>query len=201
MGENSQNLFFGRFVTKIWPFWAKYAHFSLFLPNATINVPHFCHRNIFVGLLKKWLKFFFVGKFSKLTFWAFFYQNLTILGQICSFRPISPKRYYKCSSFSPYKHIFCSFKKWRKSFSGKNSQNLLFWRFVTKIWPFWAKYAHFDLFRPNATINVPHFRHRNIFLVFYKMAQNIFWGKFSNLTFWAFFNKNSSKSLFFLKIF
>ena len=36
----------------------KYAHFGLFLPNATINVPHFRHRNIFFGHLKNGAKYF-----------------------------------------------------------------------------------------------------------------------------------------------
>ena len=180
-GENSQNLLFGRFLTKIWPFWAKYAHFGLFLPNATINVPYFRHRNIFFGLLKN-SGFFFGAKFSNLTFWPF----LTILGQICSFRPISHKRYYKCSSFSTYKHIFWSFKKWRNFFPGGNSQIFLFERFC----PFWAKYAHFGLFLPNTTINVPHFRHRNIFCCSFKKCRTLFPGKNSQIClFGRFFTK------------
>ena len=100
-GKNGQN----------WPFLAKNARFGLFLPNATINVPHFRHRIIFFGLLKNGANFFW-AKILKIDFLGIFYQNLIILGQICSFRPTSPKRYYKCSSFSPWKHIFWSFIKW-----------------------------------------------------------------------------------------
>ena len=69
--------------------------------------------------------FFSGGKFSNLTFWAVFYQNLTI------FRPISTKRYHKCSSFPPLKHIFWSSTKCRSFFGGKVS-NLTFWEFLTK---------------------------------------------------------------------
>ena len=79
-------------------------------------------------------------------FGHFFYQNLTILCQICPFQPISPKRYYKCSSFSPFKHIFWSFKRWWKKFGGKFS-NLTFWAFldqkllkISNSSMFWPKY-------------------------------------------------------------
>ena len=80
-----------------WPFLAKNACFGLFLPNATINVPHFCHRNIFFGVLKNGAKFF-GGKILKFDFLGIF---------------------------------------------------------LTKIWPFWTKYAHFGLFLPNGTTGWP----------------------------------------------
>ena len=124
-------------------------------------------------------QFFLGGKFSNLTFWAFFDH----FGQICSFWPISPKRYYKCSSFSPYKHIFWCFKKWRKKFWGENSQNWLFGRILTKIWPFWAKYAHFGPFLPNATRNCSNFWHRNIFFALLKNDANFFGGKILKIDF------------------
>ena len=73
--------------------------FGLFLPNATLNVPQFCHRNIFFCLLNNEANFF-GGKFSKLTFWAFFDQNFAILDQICSFRLISPKCYYNMKTLN-----------------------------------------------------------------------------------------------------
>ena len=83
---------------------------------------------------------FWGGKFSKLTVWAFFDQNLTILGLICSFRPIFP----------------------------------------------------------NATINVPHFRHRNIFFGVLKNAAIFLGGKILKFDFFGIFlNKSSSKSHFF----
>jgi hypothetical protein len=50
---------------------AKYAHFGLFLPNTTINVPHFHHRNIFFGLLKNGPKKIW-GKILKIAFWGVF---------------------------------------------------------------------------------------------------------------------------------
>ena len=56
---------------KMWRFSAKNAHFGLFLPNATINVPHFGHRNIFFGLLKNGAKKF-RGKILKIDFLAVF---------------------------------------------------------------------------------------------------------------------------------
>ena len=60
------------FLTKNqnWPFFgqkrSKFAHFGLFLPNATINVPHFRHRNVFFGLLKNGGIFFLGGGDSQI---------------------------------------------------------------------------------------------------------------------------------------
>ena len=97
-------LIFWSFLAKIWPFLAKNALFGPFLPNATINFPDFCHRNLFFGLLKNGEK------------------------KIC----------------------------------GK----ILVFDFLAKLWPFLAKNAFFGPFLPNASINLPEFCHRNLFLVF-----------------------------------
>ena len=55
--EKFSNLTFCAFFDQNFTIWTKYAHFSLFLPSATINVPHFRHRNIFFDILKKLLVF------------------------------------------------------------------------------------------------------------------------------------------------
>ena len=81
--KNGENNFHGKilgfnflvkiwpFLVKIWPFLAKNARFGLFLSNATINVPHFHHRNIFFGLLKNGA-IFFGGEILKIAFWGVF---------------------------------------------------------------------------------------------------------------------------------
>ena len=84
------------FLAKIWPFLAKNALFGPFLPNATINFPDFCYRNLFSGLLKMAEKKF-RGKILVFDFLDVFGQNFVVFDQKCSFWPISPKRYYKCS--------------------------------------------------------------------------------------------------------
>ena len=43
---------FWPFWAKIWLFLAKTALFGPFLPNATINYPDFCHRNLFCWSFK-----------------------------------------------------------------------------------------------------------------------------------------------------
>ena len=125
-----------------------------------LNRAIFCYVFLHEALHSENLKSDDFGFLTKIQNWPFFGQKRSK----CLFWPISPKRFYKCSLFSPEKHIFWSFQKWRKFFWGGNYQN--FRRFLTKMWPFWAKYVYFGPFLPNATINVPHFRHRNIFLVF-----------------------------------
>ena len=122
----------GPFLAKngqIWPFFAKNARFGLFLPNATINVPHFRHRNVFVGLLKMAQIFFWGGGILKIDFLGVF----------------SPK----FDHFGP---------------------NMLI-------------SAYFS----NATINVPHFRHRNVFFGLLKNGANFFWGEILKIAFWVVF--------------
>ena len=55
------------FLAKLWPLLAKNALFGPFLPNASINLPEFCHMNLFFGLLKNAEKYF-RGKIIVLNF-------------------------------------------------------------------------------------------------------------------------------------
>ena len=70
-------------------------YFGLFLANATLNVPHFRHINIFLFFLKNGQTF--SGKNSQNWLFGVFLPKVNHFGQIFSFRPFSPKRYYKCS--------------------------------------------------------------------------------------------------------
>ena len=89
----------------------------------------------------------------------------------------SPKPRYKLFWFLAWSSTSIKLKMWRfrffwrkfkiGPFLAKNGQN----------WPFLAKNPPFGLFLPNATINVPHFRHRNIFFCLLKNGANFFGGK------------------------
>ena len=115
-----------------------YIRFGLFLPNATINVPYFRHKNIFFGLLKM-TQIFWGGILTK--FWPFW------------------AKYAHFGLFLPYATINVPHFRHRNIFFGllRNGANKfcgkiwLFGRFWQKKWPFWAKYyAHFSLFLLNA---------------------------------------------------
>ena len=124
---------FWPFLAKIWLFLAKNALFGPFLPNATLNFPDFCHRNLFFGLLKNGvkkiraeiLKFSLFVQFLTKIFLSFFDQK-------SCFWPFSPKRYYICSWFLAYKLIFGL---------AEHSENWFFSPFLTKIYQFWPKIA------------------------------------------------------------
>ena len=148
----------------------------------------------------------FWEKFSNLTFWAFLVPHVSGKDLRIHVRPsvrpsvrnhFSPKPRYRFFCVLAWSSTSKKLKIWRFSFFvensklalflPKNGQNLLFGHFLTKIWPFWAKYAHFCLFLPNATINVPHFRHRNIFFGLSKNGAIFLGGKILKIYFLGIF--------------
>ena len=65
-----------------------------------------------------------------MTFWAFFSKKLAILGQKCSFRHISPKRYY-VPHFC-HRNIFFGLLKNGGKYVGGKFSNLPFWAFFNQ---------------------------------------------------------------------
>ena len=109
-----QNILGGKILNLT--FWAFFYHFG---PNMLISA-YFFQTLVWMFLIFAIETYFLV--FSKMPEF-FSAESAHFLGRICSFRPISSKRYYKSSSFSPWKHIFWSYlKKWRKNFGWENSQ-------------------------------------------------------------------------------
>ena len=98
--KNDANFFGGKILKMdfLGFFWPKFVHFesnmliSAYFSQTLLQIVLIFAIETFFLVFWKMTQIFFGGKFSKLTFWAHFDQNLTILSQICSFRPISPKR-------------------------------------------------------------------------------------------------------------
>ena len=104
------NLFIPHFLYGIY-IYTQCAHVLLFFSGEPI-MHSSCYKWFWsIGFILNDLDICFFGVFSL--------QNLTIFGQICSFRHISPKCYYKRSSISPWKHIFVFLKNGWFFFSGK----------------------------------------------------------------------------------
>ena len=125
------------FLAKIWPFLAKNALFGPFLPNATINFPDFCYRNLFWGLLKNGEKKFR----AKILVFDFLAKNAL-------FGPFLPNAIINFPDFC-YRNLFCGILKngvkklqteiLKFHFLGIFDQNFPFFDEKSCFWPFSPK--------------------------------------------------------------